>query len=242
MLPWFGLLGAKEDAQANKAKARFEEFEEAKSKLFFNIKSIYFNLYYINKSLDITKKNINILNSLKNLIQTKIETGNISALDEIYLEMEIAELQNQHYLIEDELNVLEIKFNNLLNTSEFQNIQISDSLMYTDLTVSKQEIIEDIRSNNHQLKNLNYISESYQSEISVSKKSAFPNISFGIDYIVTDKNTGIPNLADNGKDAIIFPKIGFNIPLFDSKYSSNSALPVSYCDCNICTALLVRFS
>jgi outer membrane protein, heavy metal efflux system len=222
MFPWFGLLGAKEDAQTNKARARFEEFEETKSKLFFNIKSMYFDFYFIKKSLDITNKNLDILNSLKSLVQTKVETGNSSALDEIYLEMEFAELQNQLYLIEDELNVLEIQFIKLLNTSEFQIVQISDSLVDTDLAISKQEIIMHIRSNNHQLKNLNYITESYQNEIYVSKISAFPNITFGIDYIVTDKNTGIPNLADNGKDAIIIPKIGFNIPLFSSKYSSKT--------------------
>ena len=86
--------------------------------------------------------------------------------------------------------------------------------------MNKQEIFDKIYSNNHQLKNLNYITESYQSEIFASKKSAFPNISLGLDYIVTDKNTDFPNLADNGKDAIIFPKIGFNIPLFNSKYSA----------------------
>lgn len=220
MLPWFGLLGAKEDAQVNRAKAKFEQFEDAKSKLFFEIKSKYFDIYFINKSLDITKKNLGILNNLKSLIQSKIETGNISALDDIYLEMEIAELQNQRYLIEDELTALKNQFNNILNTSDYIEIFLPDSLNHFDISLSKQDIYERIRSNNHQIKNIDYITESYQSKISASKKSAFPNISLGIDYIVTDKNTDFPNLAANGKDAIIFPKIGFNIPIFSSKYSS----------------------
>jgi len=222
MFPWFGLLGAKEDAQEFIAKAKFEEFEEAKSKLFFKIKSTYFEIYFIKKSLDIIKQNIEILNNLKILIQTKIETGNTSALDDIYLEMEIAELLNKKYVIEDELNASKVQFNNLLNTSNYMEVLFPDTLNNSELILSKQDIIAQIHSNNHRLKYINYITESYQNEISVSKKSAFPNISFGVDYIVTDKNTGILNLAYNGKDAIIFPKIGFNIPLFSSKYSANT--------------------
>ena len=222
MFPWFGLLGAKEDAQEFKAKAKFEEFEEEKSKLFFKIKSMYFDIYFIKKSLDITLQNVEILNSLKSLIQTKIETGNTSALDEIYLEMEIAELQNQQYLIEDELNTIKNQFNILLNSSEHVEILIPDTLNNSQLKLSKQEFLTQIHSSNHRLKNIDYITESYQSEISAAKKSAFPNISLGIDYIITDKNTDIPNLAKNGKDAIIFPKIGINIPLFSSKYSAKT--------------------
>jgi len=222
MFPWFGALGAKEDAQEFKAKAKFTVFEEEKSKLFFKIKSMYFDIYFIKKSLDITLRNIEILNSLKILIHTKIETGHSSALDEIYLEMEIAELQNQQYLIEDELNVLINQFNILLNSSDYIEILIPDTLNNSALKLRKHELIAQIHTNNHRLKYINFITESYRSEISASKKSAFPNISLGIDYIITDKNTDIPNLANNGKDAIIFPKIGINIPLFSSKYSSKT--------------------
>ena len=49
MFPWFGTLGAKEDASTEMAKSKYENFEEQKSKLFFDVKSTYYNLYFTGK-------------------------------------------------------------------------------------------------------------------------------------------------------------------------------------------------
>ena len=43
--PWFGTLGAQEEAATMMAKASYEQFKDAKHKIFFEIKSIYYDLY-----------------------------------------------------------------------------------------------------------------------------------------------------------------------------------------------------
>ena len=57
MFPWFGPLNAQEDVVIERAKAKYEVFEEAKSKLFFDIKSAYYNLYFslisLNKPIEL---------------------------------------------------------------------------------------------------------------------------------------------------------------------------------------------
>ncbi len=58
------------------AKAKFEIFEEAKSKLFFDVKATYFNLVsLIKKQLELQLENIAILTSFKGLANIKIESG-----------------------------------------------------------------------------------------------------------------------------------------------------------------------
>ena len=46
MFPWFGTLQAKENASIQAAKAKYELFEETKSKLFNDVRAAYFNLYF----------------------------------------------------------------------------------------------------------------------------------------------------------------------------------------------------
>ena len=63
MFPWFGSLSSNEDVFEQRAKADYELFEEAKSKLFYDVKSVYYNIYFIKKGISITKENIDILNT-----------------------------------------------------------------------------------------------------------------------------------------------------------------------------------
>ena len=45
--PWFGQLKSQEQAVAMLAKARFEAFEDAKNRIFFDIRSTYYDLYVL---------------------------------------------------------------------------------------------------------------------------------------------------------------------------------------------------
>ena len=54
MFPWFGTLKAKESAAIQMAKAKYEVFNEAKSVLFNELRSSYYNLYFNSKAIIIT--------------------------------------------------------------------------------------------------------------------------------------------------------------------------------------------
>ncbi len=75
MFPWFGTLEARGNAATQMAKAKYEAFEEAKSSLFNEVRSTYYNLYFTGKAIDITGENLDILNTLRNLALIKVEAG-----------------------------------------------------------------------------------------------------------------------------------------------------------------------
>ncbi len=215
MFPWFGTLNSKEDVFINAAKAKYEDFEEAKSNLFFEVKSVYYDLYFIQKGIDITLDNIRILESFKSLALIKIQAGKASGVDELRVEMELADLENNLALLKDRWFVNTVKFNNLLNVDESSNIQIPETLWIDDLIYTKQAVIDSLTLNNHQLKSLDYLRQSFESSENAAKKLGSPNIIAGVDY--TAINTG--GIATNsGKDALLL-KVGITIPLYRKKYS-----------------------
>jgi len=221
MFPWFGTLGAKEDIAVQQAKARFEAFEEAKSKLFYDVKAVYYNLYFSEKAIEKTKENIDILNSFSTLALIKVEAGLASAVDELRIEMEIADLENQLALLRDQYFVQLVNFNNLLDTNENSPVEIPDSLWAEEFPYDRQSILDSIHANNHQLLSYDYQFQSFLSKEQASRKTGFPNFSIGVDYIFIGKSQN-PALeaSQSGKDAILFPKIGISIPLYRKKYNA----------------------
>jgi outer membrane protein TolC len=227
MFPWFGTLNAREEVAINKAKAKYESFEDFKSNLFFEVKATYYDLYFIKKGIDITLDNIRILGSFKNLALIKIEAGKASGVDEIRIEMELADLENNLALLKDEWNIAKVKFNNLLNVEDGSDVVIPDSLWSDDLPYSRQDVLNSLRLNNHQILKFDYLLESYRENERLARKTGLPAMSVGIDYIVIGKtdNTMIDQ-GNSGRDAILFPKIGITIPLYRKKYTAmvNEAL------------------
>jgi cobalt-zinc-cadmium efflux system outer membrane protein len=95
VFPWFGSQGAKGDVATQAAKTKFEVFQESKAKLFNDVRSTYYNLYFTKKAMLILDENIEILKSFQQLALIKVEAGKVSAVDEYRIEMDLNDLENQ---------------------------------------------------------------------------------------------------------------------------------------------------
>ena len=214
LFPWFGTLETKGNVANQAAKAKYEVFLEARSNLFNEVRSTYFNIYFNQRSIKITRENLGILGSFQKLTNIKVEAGQVSAVDAYRIEMEIGDLENRLALMIDQSNVLDVMFNNLLNTEDDLEVQIPSILWSNDLPIGKEQIMDTIRSNNHQLLVLSLQQEVLSFRKELAQKQGKPNFSIGFEYTVIGQ--GSDNLA--GTDAFAFPKIGISIPLYRSKY------------------------
>ena len=216
MFPWFGTLQARENVANQSAKAKYEVFLEAKSRLFNEVRSSYFNLYFNRRAIAIARENLEILASFQKLANIKVETGKVSAVDEYRIEMEIGDLENQLALLIDERGVLELMFTRLLNAEHSLEIYIPEILWTQDLALEKAQVMDSIALNNHQLLVLNLQHEVLEFRKELAKKAGKPNFQIGLDYTLVGQ--GPDMLA--GTDAIVFPRVGISIPLYRTKYKA----------------------
>ncbi|MBT3385185.1 MAG: TolC family protein [Prolixibacteraceae bacterium] len=216
MFPWFGTLQARENVAFQAAKAKYELFEETKSKLFNDVKAAYYNLYFNKKAEEITLENITILATFQKLAEIKIEAGLVSMVDEYRLEMEINELKNQLALLREKEQFLKVVFNNLLDEESNISVLLPENLWTTDFPFSKQAAIDSIAIFNHQLLSIDFQQAAFAYKRDVANLAGKPNIKLGFDYTFIGK--GENNLA--GKDAFIFPSVGITIPLYRNKYKA----------------------
>ena len=219
--PWFGKLKANRNSANELAKAKYELFEDAKLKLFFDVKSSYYKLYFTSKAIKITQENLDILETFRRLALIKVEAGLASAVDELRIEMELADLENQLALLRDKYFAESVAFNKLLNVESNTNVLIPDLLADVPLQYTKQAVLDSIKTKNHQLTSIDFeLSAMKQKEVA-ARKSAAPNFTIGIDYTIVGKSDN-PALdaSINGQDVLLFPKIGVTIPIFRKKYNA----------------------
>lgn len=221
MFSWFGQLKANESVAVEKAKAKYEAFEESKSRLFFEVKSSYYDLYFTQKAVIITLENIFILNTFRELSLIKIEAGLSSAVDQLRIEMEIADMENQLALLKDRVVFQTVVFNNLLNVENDVSVFFPDTLKRSEIILNETGVLDSIRLNNHQLIKLDFELAAFQGKEKVAKKLGSPSINIGFDYIFTGKSNNLNFEAGmSGKDAIVFPRIGLTLPLYRKKYKA----------------------
>ena len=212
--PWFGLLRSKEDVATELAKAKYEIFENSKSNLFFEVKTAYYNYYFTEKAIQITKDNMQILRIFKNLSLVKIENGSASIVDELRVELELNDLENQLALFIDSKKVFLAKFNNLLNRGAFELVDVPTELWQDEFPYENLTLMDSIYNNNHEVKSIDHKLNAFVNQERMAKLEGMPKF-----YIIVGEN---PNATDpdNGNDALLFPSIGITIPIYRRKYKA----------------------
>lgn len=216
--PWFGQLKAQENAAAQVAQARFELFEDKKNELFFQVSSAYYDLYVLEAAIAITKENIRVLELFRELASARLESALGAAVDFLRAEMDLVELKNQLLFLEDSRLPARTKFRELLNVDAL-DIQLPDTLVTITLKESKNVLLDSLLTQNPGLKKFDFEIIALDHEMDVAEKMGLPSFNLGLSYINVAERSGL-DIADNGKDAFIFPQVGVRIPLYRKKYHS----------------------
>jgi outer membrane protein TolC len=75
MFPWFGVLKSAKDEMSLMASAKFELFRDAKLQVFYDIQRTWYELYKVQKEINITGKNLEILKIIERLALIKFKSG-----------------------------------------------------------------------------------------------------------------------------------------------------------------------
>ena len=75
MFPWFGVLKAAKDEMSLMAKAKFEQFRDASLQVRFEIQLSWHELYRLQKTIEISNRNLEILHTLERLTLVKYRTA-----------------------------------------------------------------------------------------------------------------------------------------------------------------------
>ena len=214
MFPWFGTLQAKEDASVLMAEAKFQNYLDFRNQLFFEIKSVYAELYAVEETIQLKKENLTILDSYRELSLSRFKSGNAPMVNVIKVDIKREAAITEIELLEKIKKPLETRFNLMLNREPEIAVQIQDTLIFRN-----DEILADTKGlfeNHPSVMGLEKQKESYEMQQIVAQKEGLPMLGLGIDYSVISKRTDA-NPEMNGQDAIM-PMLTVTLPIFRKKY------------------------
>ncbi|MFP4619684.1 MAG: TolC family protein [Bacteroidales bacterium] len=215
MFPWFGTLKGKEKVSAEKAKVKYQKFNSLKNEIYKDVKKKWYELYKVQEAIRITRKNLEVLNSLKQITDRNYETGETQMTDILRLKVNIREQENELEDRQEKLATLKTEFNLLLNKDETASIDPPEEIVQDsfDLVAYRDSI-----RNNPDLTALKHKENSLEHEYEVAKKQGYPNISLALEYAVIGERTDMQ--ANNSGRDIFMPMIGISIPIYRKKYDA----------------------
>jgi len=214
MFPWFGTLQAKEDASVLMAEAKFQDYLDLRNQLFFEIKSVYAELYAIEETIHLKEENLTILDSYHELSLSRFKSGNAPMVNVIKVDIQREAAITEIELLEEIRKPLGTRFNLMLNREPEIVIQIQDTLIFKNDEILLD--IKDLFENHPSVTGLGKQKESYEIQQIVAQKEGLPMLGLGIDYsVISKRNDANPEM--NGQDAIM-PMLTVTLPIFRKKY------------------------
>jgi outer membrane protein, heavy metal efflux system len=216
MFPWFGTLKAQGDATALLAEAKYQSFLDARNQLYYQVAAAYYPLYELRQWKQIEQENINILESYKNIANSKFKSGTAPMVDVLRVDIMLKDATTSLSILNQKDKPLLTLLNKLLNRDENEVIAINDSLPAESLPANFQK--DSLLSNNPVLNALDLKIKASEAGERAAQKQGLPKLGVGLDYVVVGERKDMA-LSDNGKD-VLMPMVSVSIPLFRKKYDA----------------------
>lgn len=218
-MPWFGTLETKGLVYEEKANAQLQEVEEVKNKLHFEVKSTWYELYELERIINLTNENLTILKTYESLTLSRYEVAQTSLVDVIRVQLQIVQNENELLALEEKRIPLSVKFNSLLNRDTQSKIQISNTLPRISSQVYQSQLVDSLFELIPRFQYFKYQKSSFSRLQEVARLSGKPSFGFGLDYALVGRRTDM-DVPDNGKN-IFMPMVSFSLPLNRKKYQAS---------------------
>lgn len=210
MFPWFGTLKAQGNVAALMAEAKFQNFIDARNRLYFQVASAYYPLYELKDFVRIEQENISILESYKTIATQKFKNGTGTMVDVLRVDIMLKDAQTNLTILRDKEKPLLTTFNKLLNRPENEWVLISETLNAEIMADSYRK--DSLIAANPKLKALDLKMQASQAAEIVAQKQGLPKLGVGLDYDIS--------MPDNGKN-VLMPMVSISIPIFRAKYNAS---------------------
>ena len=214
-LPWFGTLGAKKDMASENANAAYQKFEAERLRLFYEVKTAYYDYYFLGQDIAVTKANLELMTFWESVARTKYKTALAGHPDVIRAQVELGKLEDQLLSLQDMIQPAAARLRAAVNIPDSIAIPFATSVAVDELVLDRAAVVGSVREYNPDIQSIGHLVEMEKAGVRLAGKSSLPNFSVGVDYIETGPALN-PAMAGSGKDAWIVG-VGVNLPIWFGK-------------------------
>lgn len=214
--PWFGTLKAQKGVVTLLAEAKYQEFLDARNRLFYEVSAAYYPLYELQRLIALEEENVRILSSYKDIATVQFKNGKGAMVDVLRADMRLNDAKTNVSILHQKKKPLTTRFNRLLNQPDSVAVRIQDTLVVNTLADAYRR--DTLLSSNPLLEVLDLQQKASEAQERVAVKQGWPTMGVGLDYVMVGEDPTIAT-SDNGKD-VFMPMISMSLPIFRGKYKA----------------------
>lgn len=214
-LPWFGTLGAREAGLAAAATAADDELRDLRWQVARDVRSAWYELAHLTGQIAIVSRNLALARQVEAVARTRYESGEAAYSAVLEAQMEIGRLESHRASLHDRRSPVTARLNAAAGlppgTPPPPDPRLPDDLA-TAVLPARADLDNALRLGNPALASMRNMAESRRLGVAAADKRAYPDLTLGVDYIVTG-SAAAPDVPDSGKDPVI-ARVALNIPLW----------------------------
>jgi outer membrane protein TolC len=177
MFPLGGKLSAMAEVENKNTLVEGNNFDAYKINLTAQVKMSYFNLWLIDRKIEIQKSNISLLSDFAKAIEASFYTNRISQADVLTVQSEIASNETQILILEKQREALVYNLNKLLGRDlNSKDVFALEYFEVDSLQLSQLQLEELLADSNPTLNKMNSMIEMNRAMITANNKELIPDL------------------------------------------------------------------
>src|SRR5262249_3936767 len=206
--PWFGIRRLRGLVAGAEADAKYQEYEATVRRITADVKSAAYDLYFIDRSLAVIKRDIDILDKTAKLVEARYSVGKAQQVDVINARLEITDMLDKQGNLEAKRISAAAKLNYLLFRDPTAPIEEIAEVHMSSEPPPLEELIRLAQDNSPEINQQKRLIESSNHSLRLAEREAkYPEV--GLMFQYHNRTPDFP--------AFYSYQISFKLPLYTFK-------------------------
>jgi len=206
-IPFPGKLSSKEEIAQQESDAQRWLSDAISRKVIADLKEAYFDWFFINKSIEITNRNKELLQKFTKIAEVKYEVGMGIQQDVLKAQVEVSGFIERLELLAKRKEIVETRIKKILNRPLESYLGEPEEITKSELAITLAEITDATSEYAPLIKSSSEIVDSREESLKLAKKEYLPDFILGATYFNRDGGNG-------DLDDIWQVSLGLRVPLY----------------------------
>ncbi len=181
-LPFFGKRSLRREVAQKEAEAVGQEYSDNENVLVRKVKETYYDLYFINKAIEITEQNKELTKEFVVIAETKYAVGKGIQQDVLKAQVELSKMINDLIVLQQKKETKVARLNALLYRPQDSPVGELEEVTKADLDLDFEELRDIAREKSPLLKGLDILIERSRSAYFLARKDYYPDLNVAFAY------------------------------------------------------------
>ena len=212
------------------ARTALQQLQAVRLRVIADVKRAYFQLYVVDRSIDVTQANQDLLRGLIDAARSQVAAGRRSQDDVLRAQVELSNLEAELIMLRQRRVTVVARLNEILDRQPQSEIETPDEFVIRDVDIAVDDLLERAVHANPDLKRIKHSIERDREALELARLAYWPDFAVGLEWMQMDPRgafkapinpaTGrrpvTPQLSEDGSDNWTIT-LGFSLPIWYDK-------------------------